>query len=160
MSPVFAMLSEKTDKITTGKEYPFNGEQFMRDIVRGILIALRNMSIELAITLGVLLLSFIPVIGILFSLVGSVFLFFVSAYFYGFSFMDYTFERKRLNISQSVRFSRRYRGLAIANGGLFALFLIIPFCGVILAPFFSIFSVVGATLAYNELEKNNETIVS
>ncbi|MEM9023886.1 MAG: EI24 domain-containing protein, partial [Bacteroidota bacterium] len=42
MSPVLAHLSEKTEKILTGTDYPFSVDQLVRDIFRGVLIALRN----------------------------------------------------------------------------------------------------------------------
>ena len=36
LSPVFAFLSEKTEKIITGNHYPFSADQLMRDVVRGV----------------------------------------------------------------------------------------------------------------------------
>ena len=41
-SPVFAYLSEKTDSILQDKEYPFSFRQLLKDMVRGIQIAIRN----------------------------------------------------------------------------------------------------------------------
>ena len=153
MSPVFTVLSEKIDKILTGSTYPFSSEQMMRDIVRGILIALRNMGIELGIILIVFLIAFIPAIGWFISLVSTFFLLIVSSYYYGFSFMDYSNERKRRNISQSSKFIWKNKGVAIGNGFVFALSLLIPFCGTLLAGFVSIVSVAAATIAMNELDK-------
>lgn len=143
MSPVFSILSEKTEAILTGNSYPFDADQLMRDIARGVLIATRNLFIELAYIVGAFILSFIPVVGQL----GAIFLFFVSAYFYGFSFMDYTIERQKYSVSQSVQFIRQHKGIAVANGLLFSLFMLIPFCGVTLAGFVSIISVVAATIS-------------
>lgn len=143
MSPVFSILSEKTEAILTGNSYPFDADQLMRDIARGVLIATRNLFIELGYIVGVFVLSFIPVVGQL----GAIFLFFVSAYFYGFSFMDYTIERQKYSVSQSVQFIRQHKGIAVANGVLFSLFMLIPFCGVTLAGFVSIISVVAATIS-------------
>lgn len=152
MSPVFAIVSEKTEKMVNGSNYPFNGEQWMRDMVRGLLIVFRNLFLELAIMLGVFLLSLIPVLGWIIALFSPVFLFFVSAYFYGFSFLDYSMERKKLSIGQSVRFIRKHKGIVLANGSIFAFSLMLPFCGTILATFVSVFCVVGATLAIEETE--------
>lgn len=143
MSPVFSILSEKTEAILTGKSYPFDADQLMRDIARGVLIATRNLFIELGYIVSVFVLSFIPIIGQL----GAIFLFFVSAYFYGFSFMDYTIERQKYSVKQSVQFIRQHKGIAVANGVLFSLFMLIPFCGVTLAGFVSIISVVAATIS-------------
>lgn len=147
MSPVFSILSEKTEQILTGKKYPFDADQLMRDIVRGVLIALRNLFIEVLFIVVVFVLSFIPIVGQL----GAIFLFFVSSYFYGFSFMDYTIERQRYSIAQSIEFVRKNKGVAIANGVLFSLFMLIPFCGVTLAGFISIISVVAATISTHKV---------
>ena len=146
MSPIFAILSEKTEEILTGNKYPFNGDQLMRDIVRGVLIAMRNMFIELGYMILFFIAGFIPVIG----QAAAVVLFFISAYFYGFAFIDYTNERRRLTISQSVQFIRANKGMAIGNGFIFALAMLIPYCGVVLAGFVAIVSVVAATIATHQ----------
>ena len=118
MSPVFAVLSEKTEGILTGNKYPFNGDQMMRDVVRGIMIAFRNMFIELGYMIVIFVLSFfIPILG---GVIGAVILFFIASYFYGFAFIDYTNERRRLSLKQSVQFIRANKGLAIGNGIVFA----------------------------------------
>ena len=41
-SPVFAYLSEKTEGIIEGKDFPFNLKQLLKDIVRGVKLAFRN----------------------------------------------------------------------------------------------------------------------
>ena len=149
MSPVFSYLSERTEKIKTGNDYPFQFKQFVRDIIRGIFIAVRNLCIELLLTVLMFILSFIPIIG----WAAAIFLFFISAYFYGFSFMDYAIERKKLNITQSVQFMRENKGIVIANGFVFSLCLIVPFCGVSFSSFAAIISVVAGTLAVDEIWK-------
>lgn len=147
LSPLLAYLSERTEEIISGNKYPFNSGQFMRDILRGMTIAFRNLFLETAWMILFFILGFIPVIGWL----GAVPLFMISAYFYGFSFIDYTSERRKMNISQSIDFIRTNKGLVIANGTTFCLFLLIPFCGVLLSGFVAIVSVVAATLAVNEI---------
>jgi len=154
MSPIMAILSEKTDKILTGKQYPFSAEQTMRDIVRGVLLALRNLAVEILIILAFFILSMIPFIGWFFSLISPFLLFFVSSYFYGFSFLDYSNERNRRTIKQSVKLIKDHRGIAIGNGFIFSLVLLIPWCGTSLAGFIAIISVVAATISMNEI--NNE----
>lgn len=157
MSPLLAFLSEKTEKIITGKDYPFDIQQFARDIFRGILLALRNMLIQTGIFLGIFVIGFIPVLGWIVSIVSSIFLFILSSYFYGFSFMDYSNERQKLNISTSVKIIRKYKWTAITNGGIFGFTLIIPFCGASIAPFFAIVSAIAASIAMTEIH-NNENI--
>ncbi len=156
LSPVFSFLSEKTEKILTGKEYPFSADQLMRDIVRGVLIACRNMFIEFMWMILCFLFSFIPFIGFLSPFI----LYFVSSYFYGFSFMDYTIERRRLSITESTRFMRKNKGLPMGIGSVYALFLLIPYCGVSLAGFAAIVSVVAGTISVHELEQKHGEIVS
>lgn len=148
LSPLFAYLSERTEEIISGKKFPFDAVQFMRDIIRGVLIALRNLFIETGWIILFFVLGFIPVIG----WAGAFVLLIISAYFYGFSFLDYTNERRRRKIGESIQFIRRYKWVAVANGLVFCLFLAIPFCGVLLAGFAAIVSVVAATLAMNELD--------
>ncbi|WP_439184734.1 EI24 domain-containing protein [Carboxylicivirga taeanensis] len=157
LSPVFALLSEKTEELLSGKKVPFNLTQFLNDILRGVMLAMRNLVVELLFTVLLLLLSFIPLVGYL----TPIALFLVSAYFYGFSFLDYTFERRRFKIDASVRFMRNNKGLAVGNGFVFSLVLLIPYAGVMLAGFVSVISVVAATLAANKAIDNEcEVIVS
>ena len=147
LSPLFAYLSQKTDEIITGKKYPFNGDQWMRDMVRGILIVFRNLFIQTGWMILMFVVGFIPVIGWF----GAIVFFIISAYFYGFAFIDYTSERRKMKIRDSVQFVRANKWLAISNGTIFCLFLILPFCGVLFSGFAAIVSVVAATLAVNEV---------
>ncbi len=149
LSPIFSYLSERTEQLQTGRKYPFNLRQFIRDIIRGILIALRNLSIELLLTVILFFCSFIPIIGWL----SPIILFLVSSYFYGFSFMDYAIERKQLNIHDSVQFTRTNKGVVIANGFVFSLCLLIPFIGIFLSSFAAIVAVVAGTISVNKTSK-------
>jgi CysZ protein len=121
MSPLLAYISEKTEQIITGKTYGINLKQLLKDIVRGIMLALRNLFIEIFFVILMFFVSFIPVIGWF----GTIVLFFVSSYFYGFSFIDYNNERQKMTVSESVSVVRKYRWLAIANGSVFSFFLFV-----------------------------------
>ncbi len=153
LSPVYAILSEKTEKILTGKEYPFSLSQFIKDIWRGIRLAIRNFIIEMALTIFLFILSFIPFVG----LFSGITIFIISSYFYGFSFMDYSLERRKINLKRSVSFVKKNKGIAVGNGSVFALTLLIPYIGILLSGFISIISVVAATTATIEsFVKNNK----
>lgn len=159
LSPVFSWISEKTDHLLNGNNYAFSFSQFIKDIWRGILIALRNILFETGFTVIIVMATFIPVIGQIISPITFILYFIISSYFYGFSYMDYTCERKRLKVNESINLIRKYKGMAIANGMLFSLTLLIPFCGVMLAGFTAIIATVAATIAMNELpEIKNRTI--
>lgn len=151
ISPVLALASERVDEIMSGKEYPFEFGQFIKDVFRGIAVSLRNMLFETLIFLGVLLISWIPVVN----LAGTAFLMLIGWYFLGFNMMDYTHERRRMSISQGKHFTRRHKGMAMGNGMVYTILLYIPFLGFTIAP---VLSVIAATIA--TLEKLEEKKVS
>ena len=139
-SPLFAYLSEKTEAIIEGKEFPFSFKQLMKDIVRGIRLALRNMLWQTVYTISILILSFIPVIGWVTPLLALL----VECYYLGFSMLDYSCERNKLSTSQSIGFIGRHKGLAIGNGIVFYLMHFIPILGWLFAPSYA---VIAATIS-------------
>lgn len=139
-SPLFAYLSEKTEAIIEGKEFPFSFKQLMKDIVRGIRLALRNILWQTVYTISILILSFIPVIGWVTPLLALL----VECYYLGFSMLDYSCERNKLSTSQSIGFIGRHKGLAIGNGIVFYLMHFIPILGWLFAPSYA---VIAATIS-------------
>jgi CysZ protein len=139
-APVFAYLSEKTEALLEGKDFPFNFTQLLKDILRGIRISVRNALWQTVYSIFILIFSFIPVVG----WITPVFALFIECYYYGFSMLDYSCERHKLSPAASVEFIGKHRGLAIGNGMLFYAMHIIPVLGWILAPSYA---VVAATLS-------------
>lgn len=152
LSPLLAYVSEKTEQILTGKKIETSFSQIISDALRGIVIALRNLFLELFFMVLMFFVSFVPFIGWL----GTIVLFLISSYFYGFSFIDYTNERKRLTIRESVTVMRRYKWIAVSNGAVFSLFLVIPFCGAFVSVFVAIVSTVAATMAMHQTNAYSE----
>jgi CysZ protein len=146
MSPIMALLSERTEELISGKKFPFDLAQFVKDILRGIAIALRNMLIEFGFIFLCMLVVWIPIAG----WVTPLFLLIISYYFYGFSMMDYSNERHKLNVSESVRYILKYKGVAIGNGFIFSLLFAFPIIGSMLS---TILAPVAATIAVVELKK-------
>jgi CysZ protein len=146
-SPVFAYLSEKTEALLEGTEYPFSWPQLLKDRLRGIKLALRNALWQTVYTVSILILSFIPVVG----WVTPVISMFVECYYYGFSMLDYSCERHKLSPSQSVAFISNRKGLAIGNGLVFYLMHFLPIIGWVLAP---AYAVVAATISLYYQEKD------
>lgn len=166
LAPVLALVSEKVEELVTGNKYPFSFQQFLHDVLRGVVLAIRNGAIEIGLTIVLLLFSFVPVIGF----VSPVLIFGVESYFYGFSMIDYYSERQKLNPKQSNSLVWRLKWLAISNGAIFnglllgcsllasafplliGLFLkiifIVPVLGLSLAP---VYSVIAATLSVLEV---------
>lgn len=146
LSPLMAVISEKTETILTGKEYPFEISSLFRDIRRGVVIALRNMGIEFGCLFLGLFVVWIPVIGWFCPL----FLFILSCYFYGFSMIDYINERRALSTSQSIVYVQSHKGLAIGNGFVLLLLFAIPYVGVFLA---ATLGPLAATVAVIKVER-------
>lgn len=145
-SPVFAYLSEKTESLLAGTDYPFSWPQLLKDMLRGIKLALRNALWQTVYTISILIVSFIPVVGWVMPVVSL----FVECYYYGFSMLDYSCERHKLSPSQSVTFIGNRKGLAIGNGLIFYLMHFIPVLGWVLAP---AYAVVAATISLYYQEK-------
>jgi CysZ protein len=139
-SPLFAWLSEKTETLMEGKEYPFSWPQFLKDMWRGIRLALRNTLWQTVYTIAIILLGIIPVVG----WAAPVFALLIECYYYGFSMLDYSCERRKLSSAESIRFIGAHKGLAIGNGIVFYLMHWVPVIGWIFAP---AYAVVAATIS-------------
>lgn len=148
MSPIYTMLSEKTETILTGKEFPFDAKQTVKDIWRALLIALRNTAKQLLLTALCLLLNLIPVVG---SIASISLIFIINAYYFGSGFMDYTFERWRYSVKESLKGTSELKYLAIANGAIYSLPLYL-FCGTFIAAFIGGVSAVAATISQIEIK--------
>jgi CysZ protein len=145
-SPLFAYLSEKTEAIMAGREFPFSFSQLLKDSMRGIKLALRNMMWQTVYSISILLLSLFPLLGWITPLIS----FFIECYYYGFSMLDYSCERHQLSSSASIEYIGKRRGLAIGNGLVFYLMHGLPIIGWVLAP---AYAVVAATISlYHQQE--------
>jgi len=127
-APFMSPVSEKVEKHLLGsKAYTERDTTFIQQLSRGIRLNFRNLLRELGLIVPLVLLSFLPVVGIVF----TVLIFLVQAYYVGFGNMDYTMER-HFNYKESIHFVKQNRGTAIGNGLVFMLLLFIPVIGFIL----------------------------
>lgn len=150
-SPVFAYLSEKTESIMEGRDFPFSFSQLLKDIGRAIKIALRNVLWQTVYVVTILFLSFIPILGWIAPLVAL----FVECYYFGFSMLDYSSERNKLTAQQSIAFISHHKGLAIGNGMVFYMLHLLPIIGWLFAPSYA---VVAATLSIISARKKHVII--
>jgi len=142
-SPLFAYLSEKTEAIMEDKDFPFNFSQLVKDIVRGIKLALRNALWQTVYTISILLLAFVPLAGAITPLMALM----TECFYLGFSMLDYSCGRNNLSATESIAFINKHKGLAIGNGIVFYLMHVVLVVGWVLAPSYSI---IAATLSlYN-----------
>lgn len=156
LSPILALLSEKTEEHLTGAKFGFSWAQLMKDVVRGILISLRNMLLEYTIMFVCFFLSLIfPPL----SVVTTPFVFLVGWYFTGFTLLDYNSERRRLGLRESVRLIRGNKGYACGTGLFYSFFLALPFTlgsfiGLMLGPGLA---VIGGTRSFLEFTKKTDS---
>ena len=105
------------------------------------------MIFQLGISFVLFLCSFIPLVGV----IAPFAIFFTSAYFYGFAFIDYAIERKRFNVRQSVHYVNKNIGLVTGIGTVFALALMIPALSLAACCFVSLLSVIAGTIAVERM---------
>ncbi|PKR81240.1 hypothetical protein CW751_06545 [Brumimicrobium salinarum] len=125
LSPMLSVISQIVEKKLTSNTYPFSLQQTMHDVKRGVRIAMRNVMYEYIFFLLILIVSAVgweevhhsPFFYLTFA---------IGFFYYGFSFIDYVNERRRLDIDQSIHFIRRHRGLAIAIGSVYSIFILVP----------------------------------
>jgi CysZ protein len=167
LSPLLAILSEKTEEILTGNKYKFNLKQLIIDVKRGVGIAIRMLVAEF----GIIFLIWLPICKLfgvndfIYELVALL----IGFYFYGFAYIDYINERLRLSIRESWKFMKKHSGLAIAIGAVYSLFYKIPSLiptdnkwldtvldnfGVLFAP---VLAIVAATIAMHKLVNLNNS---
>lgn len=125
LSPLLSHLSIKTEKILTGNTYPFEFRQLVHDVKRAMRIVVRNLMWEYFFFIVILLVSFLgwedPKSSPIFYLT-----FIIGFFYYGFAFLDYINERRRLDVDESIHFVRQNRGLAIAIGCVYSLLILVP----------------------------------
>ena len=149
MSPWLTYSSELVASKMGADIPPFEIGRFIRDLGRAVSLALNNGFLQLLLTIGATLIGFIPVIGI----VAPFLVFGINAYYYGYSFLDYSLERKQISVSDSNRFVWGHKFTAIGLGSPYALWLLIPFIGPLTSGFVALFATVAATLRMESLNE-------
>ncbi|OMP32146.1 EI24 domain-containing protein [Mangrovimonas sp. DI 80] len=153
-APFMSPVSERIEAHIANSLLPSNNKSsFGSQLSRGIKINLRNLFKELTLTIPVLLIGFIPVIGI----ASSVLLFLIQAYYAGFGNMDYTLER-HFNYRESIQFVKKNKGTAIGNGIVFLLCLLIPILGLMIVLPLSVTAASKETVRLLELNNSKENV--
>ncbi len=146
-APFMSAVSEKIITHLRPELEPHGDNNFWALLWRGLRLNLGNLAREVALTLLLLIFSFIPPFG----LITTPLLFLIQAYFVGVGNMDYSLEAF-FNYSQSKSFLNQYRGLALGNGILFNLLALIPFVGVIIVLPLSVSAAAIVVLRHTDLE--------
>lgn len=118
LAPLYSIISETLLNHLNDTHRPFTFIQLLKDVKRGVLVAFRNVVLQMFYSIPVFILSFFfPVFGIL--------LFLISAYFYGFALMDYRSEYYNYSFKDSVRIIRQNRWYAVGLGTMFNLLMLL-----------------------------------
>lgn len=134
-----------------GKDFPFSFTQLIKDIIRGIQLAGRNSLWQTVYAISIVLFSLIPVIGWLTPIMAIT----IDCYYYGFSMLDYSMERKKKSVAESIFFIGTHKGLAIGNGMVFYIMHFLPFIGWILAPSYAVVAATLSVYPINQKDANN-----
>ena len=154
VSPFMSLLSETVENYLLGNKesIAFSLPRAIKETLRGIRVALRNLIREILLTLVLFIVGFIPVIGF----ISGPAIFVLQSYYAGFGNMDFTLER-HFGVRESVSFVRSHRGLAVGNGAVFLLILMIPIIGLFMAP--GLATVAGAVESVHRLDNNNHDLL-
>ncbi|NRA11676.1 MAG: EI24 domain-containing protein [Crocinitomicaceae bacterium] len=125
LSPLLSHLSIKVEEKLTGKTYPWDFKQLVHDIKRAMKIVVRNIMWE---TLFIIIISIVSYIGWDDPAKSPIFYltYAIGFFYYGFGFLDYINERRRLDMDQSITFVRDHRGMTIAIGAVYSVLLLVP----------------------------------
>ena len=126
-APFMSPVSEKIEHHLLGTKHINRDTTNRAQLWRAVRINVRNLLLELLFTIPLIILSFVPVLNI----VTTVLIFLIQSYYAGFGNMDYTLER-HFKYEESTKFVRTHSGVAIGNGIIFMTMLFIPVIGIIL----------------------------
>lgn len=149
LSPLLAYISERTEELETGANYPFSWPQLFKDAWRGVKLSTLNFAKEISLVALLFLLGLIPGLAI----VTTPLIFLIQSYFVGFSMIDYFLERRKLSSRESRRAVKGLKGLSISTGVVFNALLFVPIVGVLLGP---PLAAIAATRSLIKLETNQE----
>ena len=150
MTPILTPLSERTEYHLTGNKYPLILKYYIEDVVRAFKIILRNMLLQMLWMAAIYTVTFLYGLP---NWVNEVLYYLIAFYFYGFSFMDYANERRRISIGDAIKFTRRHAVAAFVLGGIYVGLYVIPYAGVVIAP---ILSVVAGTICVHYMIDLND----
>lgn len=145
LTPILTPLSTRAEYLFTGNTYPLIIKYYIEDIVRAWKIIIRNMLLQMLWMAGLYTLTFLYSLPDWVDVIGY---YVIACYFYGFSFMDYANERRRLSIPDSIKFTRQHAAAAYTLGLIYVGLWQIPYAGVVIAP---ILAVVAGTFTVHKL---------
>lgn len=141
LSPFYTILSEKLDGNLTGQTFKTSLVRLLNDFFRMIFVVTLIVLTEITVLIVYWTFSFIIDIEAL----HTVMYFVISAFFFGFSFYDYSLERYEKGIFDTFTYAFSNPLKVTLTGAIFLLIYEIPFIGTPLSP---ILAVMIATIVY------------
>lgn len=151
LSPVFVNISNVLQSAVYSDKHKVDIWSYCYCSFRGIKMAIRNFIYEIFLTFILIIVSLIifwilPLIPILILIIES--------YFFGMTLMDYKFEQNDIGQKEGINIARKHSGLAIANGLVFNLIILVPIIGVIVGPVWAFLASWEATDHVKYLDAN------
>lgn len=149
LSPFNTSLSEKIDNELTGNKIESGFIRFINEFIRMLFIVILALTLEITF-----LILYWVVSWILPDVLNEIVYFGIAAFFFGFSFYDFSLERDEVSVFGSLGFAFSNPLTMIITGGIFQLLFMIPFVGIPLSP---VLSVMIATVVYLFIKKRLPT---
>jgi CysZ protein len=143
-APLIVYLSRRIYAYATGAKTAVSSRLLVQDSGRFWTVVLKNALWQTVYFVALIIISLIPVVGWVTPLAGLL----AECYYSGHPRMDMACNRRGISIGKAAHFISLHKGLAIGNGMVFYLLVIIPFAGWVAAP---VYSVVAATLTADHL---------
>jgi CysZ protein len=145
-APVFSYLTQRTISILDNTPMVSEPKLYINLIVDGIKMAARNTLWQTVYVFSIIFISLLPLFGWVTPLLAGL----VECYFYGFSMLNYSYEKFNRSAVNSSTFINQHRGLAIGNGMVFYMMHCVIVIGWIFAP---AYAVIAATITIHEVKK-------
>jgi CysZ protein len=145
--PFNELLSETVERVArpdAPAEGPLSIARLSRDAARAVATALQRLLLFLVIYVPLLLLSFVPVLGLVAAAAALVY----TVFFLALNFTDPTLDRRRLGLSQKLAVARRASSAWLGFGSGILLVTFVPLLPLLLSPAL----VAGGTLFILDLE--------
>lgn len=148
LTPFLTVLSQRVDEDMSKQDFGSSFLAVIKQFFRCILIIIVALLAEyLGLALWWLISNILPFGSELDPYVGGA----IGAIFIGFTFFDYSLERRDFGITASWRFGKQHWLIFVAVGLLFNLLLMIPYFGVFVAP---VILTIVSTAAFVRLQRS------
>lgn len=146
LSPFNTLLGERLDSKLTGQTFKADFIRFINDFIRMIFVVSIALLMEIACLMAWWIISYLLGLDIL----DPIIYFIISAFFFGFAFYDFAFERYSMKIFETISFAFSYPLTMLLTGSIFVGIYTIPMVGIPISP---VITVMVSTIVYLYIKK-------